>query len=106
MNKIINQNKIGAESGSLVMSTANSHLFTGFYEHISDNPVTALACINVYNIMMKQTNQKQMGGDLSAREPNIIEFMQAAEESLYFFTNGYSDGAVILKDNSSKKEMD
>jgi len=106
MNKIINQNKIGAESGSLVTSTANSRLFTGFYEHISDNPVIALAGINTPIIMMTKVNQNQMGGDLSARGPNIIEFMQAAEESLYSFTNGYSDGAVILKGNSSKKEMD
>ena len=56
--------------------------------------------------MMTKVNQKQMGGDLSARGPNIIEFMQAAEESLYFFANGYSDGAVILKGKSSKREMD
>ena len=106
MNKIINQNKIGTESSSLVTSTANSRLFTGFYDSISFNPVIALAGINTPIIMMTKVNQKQMGGDLSARGPNIIEFMQAAEESLYFFANGYSDGAVILKGNSSKKEMD
>ena len=65
----------------------------------------ALACIpDSYG--MKQNISKQMGGDLSARGPNIIEFMQAAEESLYFFANGYSDGAVILKGKSSKREMD
>ena len=106
MNKIINQNKIGAESGSLVTSTANSRLFTGFYDSISFNSVIALAGINTPIIMMTKVNQKQMGGDLSARGPNIIEFMQAAEESLYFFANGYSDGAVILKGKSSKREMD
>ena len=55
---------------------------------------------------MKQLDQNRMGGEPTAREPNVFEFMQAAEESLYFFANGYSDGAVILKGQSSKKEMD
>ena len=53
---------------------------------------------------MKQNISNQMGSDLSAHEPNMIEFMKAVEESLYFFTNGYSDGAVILEEHSSKKE--
>ena len=106
MNKVLNQNKIGAESGSLITSTANSRLFTEFYDNISYNPVTGLACINAYSISMKQLDQNRMGGEPTAREPNVFEFMQAAEESLYFFANGYSDGAVILKGHSSKKEMD
>ncbi len=106
MNKVLNQNKIGAGSGSFITSTANPRLFTGFYEHISFNPVIALAGINTPIIMMTKINQNRMGGEPTARGPNIIEFMQAVEESLYFFTNGYSDGAVILKGHSSKKEMD
>ena len=56
------------------------------------------------NNNMKQNISNQMGSDLSAHEPNMIEFMKAVEESLYFFTNGYSDGAVILEEHSSKKE--
>ena len=60
MNKIINQNKIGAESGSLVTSTANSRLFSGFYDSISFNPVIALAGINTPIIMkMKQNTKKE-----------------------------------------------
>ena len=53
---------------------------------------------------MKQNISNQMGSDLSAHEPNLVEFMKAVEESLNFFTNGYSDGAVILEGHSSKKE--
>ncbi len=106
MNKILNQNKIGAESGGLITSTADSRLFTEFYDDISYNPVTALACINAYSISMKQINQNRMGGEPTARGPNVFEFMKAVEESLYFFANGYSDGAVILEGHSSKKEMD
>ena len=106
MNKILNQNKIGAESGGLITSTADSRLFTEFYDDISYNPVTALACINAYSISMKQINQNRMGGEPIARGPNVFEFMKAVEESLYFFANGYSDGAVILEGHSSKKEMD
>ena len=53
---------------------------------------------------MKQNISNQMGSDLSAHGPNIVEFMKAVEESLYFFTNGYSDGAVVLEGHSSKKE--
>ena len=56
------------------------------------------------NNSMKQNISNQMGSDLSARGPNIVEFMKAVEESLYFFANGYSDGAVILEGHSSKKE--
>tara|TARA_Y100001936_G_scaffold252314_1_gene311440 strand:+ start:2032 stop:2352 length:321 start_codon:yes stop_codon:yes gene_type:complete len=106
LNKILNQNKIGAESGGLITSTADSRLFTEFYDDISYNPVTALACINAYSISMKQINQNRMGGEPTARGPNVFEFMKAVEESLYFFANGYSDGAVILEGHSSKKEMD
>ena len=104
MNKVLNQNKIGAESGSLITSTANSRLFTEFYDNISYNPVTALACINAYSISMKQLDQNRMGGEPTADEsPNLVEFMYAADKCLYFFANGF-ECAIILKGHTSKKE--
>ena len=91
-----------------LVESGNDFFFFPFHSSLSPQmnrvkPEIGLAYLRDNN-SMKQNISNQMGSDLSAHGPNIVEFMKAVEESLYFFANGYSDGAVILEGHSSKKE--